>query len=103
VIVEELVFRMHPDDVAGYLAADARHWTAFLSRQPGFVRKEVWCDIDDPGVVRAVIWWATELQWKAITPDQVAEIDARMGRHFHEPVMRRHAVVAGPVTAVAAR
>ena len=48
VIVEELVLQVDERDLDAFLDADARVWTAFLSRQPGFVRKEVWLPADAP-------------------------------------------------------
>ena len=42
VIVEGLTLHVDDGDLEGFLDADARIWTAFLSAQPGFIRKEVW-------------------------------------------------------------
>jgi len=91
--IEELEFDIPEEDQAGYLEADARVWTVFLASQPGFVRKEVWRPVDRPGVLVAQIWWATREQWKSITPEQVAEVDAQMGRYFYEPRCREYEVL----------
>jgi uncharacterized protein (TIGR03792 family) len=91
--IEELEFEIPEDDQAAYLEADARIWTAWLAEQPGFVRKEVWRPVDRPGVLVAQIWWATREQWQSITPEQVAEVDARMGSHFYDCTCREYEVV----------
>ncbi|HMK12315.1 MAG TPA: TIGR03792 family protein [Acidimicrobiales bacterium] len=93
-IVEELTLEVHHDDVEAFLDADARVWTAFLSRQPGFVRKEVWLPDDRPGVILIMVWWQSRQLWKAITDAQVAAVDAQMGEWFREPTVREFRVVA---------
>ena len=92
-IVEELTLHVEDGDVEAFLDADARVWTAFLSRQPGFVRKEVWLPDDRPGVVVIMVWWQNRELWKAITEEQVAAVDAEMGEWFREPVVREYRVV----------
>lgn len=92
--VEELAVEVAPEDLSGYLARDAEVWTAFLAGRPGFVRKEVWLPVDRPGVVVIQIWWRTREDWKAITPEQVAEVDARMGPYRREPSGQEYRVLA---------
>jgi uncharacterized protein (TIGR03792 family) len=92
-IVEELVVQVDRSDVESFLDADARVWTTFLSRQPGFVRKEVWLPADRPGTVEIMVWWETRELWKSITDAQVAAVDREMGEWYREPAVREHAVV----------
>ena len=92
IVVEELVVEVDPDDHEAFCEADARIWTAFLSRQDGFIRKETWIDDADPGRLHLMIWWESREQWKRITPDQVAEIDAAMGPWYRDPVVREYRV-----------
>ena len=94
VIVEELTLHVDEGDLEGFLAADTRIWTAFLSAQPGFIRKEVWVPGDRPNTVVILVWWASRELWKAISDEQVAAIDREMGQWFREPVVREHRVVS---------
>lgn len=92
-IVEELTLEVNAADLEGFLEADARIWTAFLSRQPGFVRKEVWVPADRADTVVIMVWWTSYELWKAISDEQVAMIDREMGEWFREPVVRDYRVV----------
>ena len=92
-IVEELVLQVEESDLDAFLDADARIWTAFLSRQPGFLRKEVWVPADRAGTVVIMVWWESRELWKSITDAQVAAVDREMGEWYREPVVREHAVV----------
>lgn len=91
-VVEELELAIPAERIADYVERDEAVWTAFLRTCPGFVRKEVWVPADRPGVVVVQIWWRSREQWKAITAEQVAEIDARMGDLYAEPVCREYTV-----------
>jgi uncharacterized protein (TIGR03792 family) len=93
VIVEELTLDVATSDLDGFLEADERVWTAFLSAQPGFVRKEAWVSSDLPDTVVIMVWWESRELWKAITDSQVAAIDRQMGEWFREPRVREHRVV----------
>lgn len=79
VVIEELTATMDPELVDDYLAADARVWTPYLESCDGFLGKETWVSTDRPGVIVFVIRWATREQWKRITAEEVAAVDARMG------------------------
>ncbi len=92
-IVEELTLHVEDGDLERFLDADARIWTAFLSAQPGFVRKEVWVPADRPDTVVIMVWWANRQLWKAISDERVAAVDREMGEWFREPVVREHRVV----------
>jgi len=93
-VIEELHFIVDPVERDQFLEVEGRVWTGFLRTCDGFVKKEVWVPIDDPGRVVVMIWWASMEQWKRITPEQVAEVDARMGEWLREvDVFREHDVV----------
>lgn len=83
-VVEFLTFHVPVDQVDEWLEADARHWTRFLERQPGFLGKEMWRPADRHDVVHAVIWWATIEQWKAIPHDELAAVNEAMGEYERE-------------------
>lgn len=80
-VVEYLTFDVPVAGRDEWLAIEAQHWTRFLERQPGFVRKEIWAPADVPDVVHAVIWWESLEQWQAIPEDELAAVSARMGKH----------------------
>ena len=64
--VEVLRFRIPLDQQTAFIQADAEIWTTVLSRCPGFARKEVWGNTDDPEELSLVIHWASREQWKSI-------------------------------------
>lgn len=78
-IIEELTITLDPADVEAYLERDAAVWTPYLKTCDGFLGKETWLPDDQSGTVVFIIRWATMAQWKSITPEQVAAVDARMG------------------------
>lgn len=80
-VIEFLTFRVPPDELHGWLESDDRHWTRFLARQEGFVRKEMWRSVDDESTVHAVIWWASHEHWQAVPRDELAAVASAMGEH----------------------
>ena len=80
-VVEFLTFRVEPDELDEWLEIEAAHWTAFLSRQRGFVRKEMWRSHDDPTAVHAVIWWESMAAWKSIPQRELDAVADAMGAH----------------------
>jgi uncharacterized protein (TIGR03792 family) len=80
-VVEFLTFTVPVDEQDVWLEIEAQHWTRYLERQPGFVRKEMWTSADDRTRVHAVIWWASLEQWKAIPAEELAEVADAMGTH----------------------
>lgn len=90
-VVEFLTFAVDDGALDEWLEVEERVWSRYLETVPGFIRKEVWQS--GPGVVHAVIWWESREHWKAVTPDQVAEVDERMGSWHREPVAREYRVL----------
>lgn len=86
-VVETLTFEVAESEREQWLAVEEEVWSRFLEAQPGFVRKEMWASCEDPGAVQAVIWWESMDQWKAIGPERVAEVDARMGPWLRDATM----------------
>ena len=87
-VVEFLTFTVEERDREGWLDADERVWTAFLTEQPGFVSKQTWTDRAQPDRVHAVIVWADEASWKAIPHDALAATDEEMG-DWRRPLVER--------------
>ncbi len=82
-VVEFLTLEVTPDDgdLGAWLDTDEAHWTAFLARQPGFVRKEVWRSHGTPPRVSIVIWWESLAAWHAVPGGALAHVSAAMGDH----------------------
>ncbi len=80
-VVEFLTFTVPESELPGWLAVEEQHWSRFLERQAGFVRKEMWRSADDPTSVHAVIWWDSMEDWKAIPHTALDEVIAAMGTH----------------------
>jgi uncharacterized protein (TIGR03792 family) len=80
-VVEFLTFTVPEDELAPWLDVEERHWTRFLERQPGFVRKEMWRSREDPTEVKAAIWWRSMEDWQAIPRSELDGVAAAMGAH----------------------
>lgn len=88
-VVELLSFVVHEGERAEWLRHEEQHWSRFLERQAGFIRKEIWVAIDPHGAeeapavasttVQAVIWWESMAAWKAIPTEQLDAVVAAMG------------------------
>ena len=65
----------------------------YATRQPGFVRKEVWVPSDRPDTVVIMVWWESRELWKTITDAQVAAVDHEMGDWYRAPEVREYEVV----------
>ncbi|MGA0878704.1 MAG: TIGR03792 family protein [Ilumatobacteraceae bacterium] len=87
-VIEWLTFAVPQSEQENWLAIEESVWSRFLETQPGFLRKEIWIEEGAPDLVHAVIWWESTELWKRITPDQVAEVDARMGDAWRNCTMR---------------
>lgn len=92
-VIEWLTFDVVESERSEWLTIEESVWSRFLETQPGFVRKEMWVEEGDPDRVHAVIWWNSVEEWKRITPEMVAEVDARLGRHLKDCTMRVFDVV----------
>jgi uncharacterized protein (TIGR03792 family) len=77
VVVEFLTFTVPPAELTEWLEIEERHWSRFLERQDGFVRKEMWRGEGDK--VHAVIWWESMEQWQSIPAAALDEVVAAMG------------------------
>jgi uncharacterized protein (TIGR03792 family) len=80
-VVEFLTFNVPVDERDEWLQIEERHWSRFLERQQGFVRKQIWSDVDDPTVIRAVIWWESMEAWRSIPQADLDAVAAAMGPH----------------------
>jgi uncharacterized protein (TIGR03792 family) len=88
-VIEELTITIDPVERDQFLDLDQAIWTPFLAAQSGFVRKEVWLPEGRPDTIVLVIHWTSMTACKAITPDQVVAVDAKMGRFAEAPLVCR--------------
>ncbi|MDW3213076.1 MAG: TIGR03792 family protein [Ilumatobacteraceae bacterium] len=80
-VIEFLTFQVPPDELESWLDVEERHWSRFLERQDGFVKKEMWRTADAPTSVHAVIWWESMQQWQAIPQRDLDAVIEAMGPH----------------------
>ena len=92
-IIEFLTFRVPLDERAQWMLNDEATWSRFLERQDGFVRKQLWADVDDPDHLHAMIEWESLDQWKAIPHDQLTAVDEAMGPWVRETTCRTFEVI----------
>jgi uncharacterized protein (TIGR03792 family) len=78
-VIEFLTFQVPPSELERWLEVEERHWSRFLERQDGFVKKEMWRTVDEPSTVHAVIWWMSMEQWQAIPQHELAAVVDAMG------------------------
>ena len=78
-VIEWLTFEVDPVEQAEWLDHEESVWSRYLEQQPGFLGKEIWIEEGHPGLVHAVIRWESMELWKRITPEEVADVDLRMG------------------------
>ncbi len=92
-VIEFLTFSVHPDERAAWMEVEEQAWSRFLERQPGFVRKQLWIDVDDPGCVHAMIEWESMDAWTAIPHHELEAVDASMGPWFRDCTCRTFEVL----------
>ena len=92
-VIEFLTFRVTPDERAAWMEVEERTWSRFLERQAGFVRKQLWVDVDDDQHVHAMIEWESLEHWKAIPDDQLAAVDESMGAWVRDCTCRTFEVI----------
>lgn len=92
-VIEFLTFRVPVDERPEWLQIEEETWSRFLERQDGFVRKQIWVDVDDPDHVHAMIEWESLEHWQAIAHDELAAVDASMGPWVREATCRTYEVI----------
>lgn len=92
-VIEMLRFSVSASERDAWMDVERRVWTGFLETVPGFQRKEMWLDAEDPDAVTAVIWWESIEQWNAVTAEQCAAVDLEMGEWLRPCTLRSWRVV----------
>jgi uncharacterized protein (TIGR03792 family) len=84
VSVEYLRINVKPEEVEKFVQADRDIWTTFLSKQSGFLNKQILCSTKTPGEIVILTQWRSREEWKSIPQpllDEVAkEFDRVIGR-----------------------
>ena len=83
--VEYLVFEVAPEHRELFITVDDQIWTPTLSKQKGFVSKEVWIDENRPNQVTLVTYWSSYALWKAIPHAELGATDVRFKKAFGHP------------------
>ncbi|MBE9177550.1 TIGR03792 family protein [Oculatella sp. LEGE 06141] len=81
-VIEWLQINVVPPLREHYIQKDTEIWTAFLSRYPGFLGKEIWINPDNVAELIIVIRWATREAWKSIPEAALQEVN----RQFNEAI-----------------
>lgn len=90
-VIEWLQVNVAPPLREQYIQMDAELWTAFLSRYPGFLGKEIWINPNNAAELIIVIRWATLEDWKSIPAEDLQEVE----RQFNEAIgASNHRIVA---------
>lgn len=76
-VIEFLKIEVSPEDREEYLQLDEKIWTKALAKFPGFLSKEVWHNPNKPSEVILIIRWASREDWKSISAQLLAEIEAQ--------------------------
>ncbi|ELS01913.1 putative cyanobacterial protein, TIGR03792 family [Xenococcus sp. PCC 7305] len=76
-IIEWLGFLVKPQLREKFLAEDQKIWTPILAESAGFLGKEIWLDPARDDRVFIIVRWRSREQWKAISPELLAEIDQK--------------------------
>lgn len=92
-VIEFLTFRVDPAERDAWMEVEEDSWSRFLERQPGFVRKQLWVDVDDADHVHAMIEWESLDHWNSIPADQLAAVDESMGPWMREATCRTYEVI----------
>ncbi|MCC5635565.1 TIGR03792 family protein [Nostoc sp. CHAB 5844] len=79
-VIELLKFQVDPNLRESFIQKDAEIWTTALAEYPGFLGKEVWINSNNHSEVTLIIRWATQAQWKAISPADLATIDSKFAQ-----------------------
>ena len=83
-VIEFLTFKVDLADQEQFLIVEEQTWSRYLEAQPGFIKKEIWKNREDPEEIHSVIWWSDQETWFAIPQAEIEAVDASMGAWFRE-------------------
>lgn len=64
--IEQLHFTVNPNTVEKFIELDYEIWTKMLSKQEGFVRKELWVSKNNTCEIFTITYWRDIKYWKKI-------------------------------------
>ncbi len=81
-ITELLRIRIAPEDRERYVQQEHDIWTAYIAKQPGFLRKEIWLNPEDDGEVILVIHWTTLAEQQAVPKAELEAVEQQFKLSF---------------------
>jgi uncharacterized protein (TIGR03792 family) len=84
-VVEWLQFQVEPEWREKFVQVDAEIWTAYLAKQEGFLKKEVWISPDALDDIVLVIHWQTLEQWQSIPKPELKRVDDQFKKALGKP------------------
>jgi uncharacterized protein (TIGR03792 family) len=93
VVIEFLTFDVPVHERDEWMRIEESAWSRFLERQDGFVRKQLWVDVDDPDRIHAMIEWTSLEHWKSIPEHELAAVDESMGPWVRHATCRTYEVI----------
>jgi hypothetical protein len=87
VVLEQLMFAIHPSVVEDWLKFEEDCWKPWLCQQRGYVSKQI--DVRN-GVAINKIWWKDRASWDeaATKKKEIAALDLKMRQLFGSRVLR---------------
>lgn len=83
-VIEFLTFKVELADQEEFLVVEEQTWSRYLEKRPGFLKKEIWKNREDPEEIHSVIWWTDQETWFTIAQKDIDDVDASMGKWFRE-------------------
>lgn len=83
-VIEFLTFDVAIGDQEAFLPVEEETWSRYLEQRPGFIKKEIWKNRENPEEIHSVIWWTDQETWFTISQEDIERVDASMGKWFRE-------------------
>ncbi len=80
--VEFLIFEVKEGKREEFIKLDNEIWTEFLSKKPGFIRKETVISEAKPNEVYTILYWNTLKEWKSIPIEELIAKDQEFTEKF---------------------
>jgi uncharacterized protein (TIGR03792 family) len=77
--IEELVFRMKPECVEGFIRVAKEHWLPGLSKQKGFLGGELWVGEKDTGEIAEYYFWESYEDFASLDQEWLSDMKRRAG------------------------
>lgn len=87
-IVENLEFQIQNDKIEDFLKNDYEIWTKFLSKQPGFLRKETWISKEKIGNIKTIVHWENLNCWKNIKSADLIQNENKFNQKMKHGIIK---------------